>query len=189
MKKRYIAMFAAAGICVWLSGIYTGYIVYGNKNVNENEISEKTAENNGNVQAEQVSSVTEKILPITKIVYRYYYSDGNEEVKESDAPVFLLGKSREETEKVMPEWTIESFSEKKVVMSRKTEAENNEHYIVSSYDGYVAAFLETAEEGNLIELTSTPVSSLMPDEQETINRGIILNSRYELSRCMENYSS
>ena len=189
MKKTYIAALSVFCLCVWFSGVYTGYAVYGDKT--PLEIKTRTAEIEKEPIAEVIpaSTAKEKITPLTDIVYEYHYDNGSKEIKKGEPPNFLVGLTLEQTTEIMPDWNVESFSERKVVFSKNVGEKSEKHYIVSNYNGYVAAFAESKSEDNLLQVTSTPVASLHPEEQETINRGIILSDKYELSRCMENYSS
>ena len=118
-KSKIIGVFMLI-VCVYCSGIYTGYIAYGNKN---NEIVIKENEAKYEDDTVGVAAVDEnKIDFLTKIIYKYYYvHDDSVEVKEGNAPYFLIGKDRSEIEKCMPEWEVESFSGEKVILLKRID--------------------------------------------------------------------
>lgn len=168
-------------IFIYLIGLYTGYVIYKSK---------KNIENKEVKIAQVITIGGNKITPSTKIIYKYYYpSESKTKIKEELSPYFLIGKTKDEIKNYLPEWNVNSFSEKEVILTKTLDKDSKKHFIVSEYNGNVASFKEKVAKENLIEITSTPVSSLSEEEQKIISEGIVVDTKYELLRCMENYSS
>ncbi|MBO8434620.1 MAG: hypothetical protein IAC55_04775 [Tyzzerella sp.] len=132
-----------------------------------------------------------KISESTKMVYQYYYKDESLlEESEEVPPYFLIGFDFNDMLEYYPDWQIVSFSGKRVVMRKIVDTKNDENFVVTQKDGYIAVYYEDSEsQRTLYEITETPVSTLTQEEQVRINDGIIIKGEYELAKVLAEYNS
>lgn len=138
-----------------------------------------------------VTTETARIMPSTKMVYEYYYTeDGVTQTLEDVPPYFLLDMTLEDMKKVYTDWKIVSFSSEKVVMRKTLEAKSNEQYIIGEKNGYVAVYYKEAQHGIILhEITNTPLSALPLEEQERLLEGISVIGDENLSKILSDYTS
>ena len=218
MAERKI-LYIIASVCI-LSGVLcfgAAFYVYRNSSINNDVQNNKAESVYQNENQEQIEEVTENtddntvktenvdntedhlqmviadntITESTKMVYQYYYkNEGVMEESEEVPPYFLLGFDFNDMLEYYPDWQIVSFSSKEVVMRKIVEEKNEESFIVTQKDGYIAVYYEDKDEGRtLYEITETPISTLTHEEQIRINDGIIVKSEYELAKILAEYNS
>ena len=218
MAERKI-LYIIASVCI-LSGVLcfgAAFYVYRNSIINndvQNNKAESVYQNENQEQIEEVTENTDNntketenvdstedhlqmviadntITESTKMVYQYYYkNEGVMEESEEVPPYFLLGFDFNDMLEYYPDWQIVSFSSKEVVMRKIVEERNEESFIVTQKDGYIAVYYEDKDEGRtLYEITETPISTLTHEEQVRINDGIIVKSEYELAKILAEYNS
>ncbi len=218
MAERKI-LYIIASVCI-LSGVLcfgAAFYVYRNSSINNDVQNNKAESVYQNENQEQIEEVTENtddntvktenvdntedhlqmviadntITESTKMVYQYYYkNEGVMEESEEVPPYFLLGFDFNDMLEYYPDWQIVSFSSKEVVMRKIVEEKNEESFIVTQKDGYIAVYYEDKDEGRtLYEITETPISTLTHEEQVRINDGIIVKSEYELAKILAEYNS
>lgn len=160
-------------------------------NNDKDEEETKTSEYNKETNTLEMVMADNTINESTKMVYQYYYKDeGKMEESEEVPPYFLLGFDFNDMLEYYPDWQIVSFSSKEVVMRKIVEEKNEESFIVTQKDGYIAVYYEDKDEGRtLYEITETPISTLTHEEQVRINDGIIVKSEYELAKILAEYNS
>ncbi|HCT64619.1 MAG TPA: hypothetical protein DIC60_05055 [Lachnospiraceae bacterium] len=189
--KRVLEFIALAVVCVFI-GASIGY-VYTSAKYDNGEVQLDEKENLADIKAEYtpVAKAEEKIIPSTKMVYQYYYTeDGVTEVQEEEPPYFMIDLTLSDISKYYPSWDIVSFSPKEVVMKKTIIGESEQRYVVGQKDGYVAVFYEEEQEGiSLKELTGIPIDGLSEDEKMRLNQGIKVVGNDALARILENYSS
>ena len=127
----------------------------------------------------------------TEITYEYYYeNDGITESVSEEPPGFLLGKNRNELEKILIEWEVVAFSESSAVLRKIMPGDSSQHYILGIYEGYVAAFYAEETDGRFLkEITDRHVDSLAPTEKQRLSAGISITGIENLVRAMEDYGS
>ena len=218
MAERKI-LYIIASVCI-LSGVLcfgAAFYVYRNSSINNDVQNNKAESVYQSENQEQIEEVTENtddntvktenvdntedhlqmviadntITESTKMVYQYYYkNEGVMEESEEVPPYFLLGFDFNDMLEYYPDWQIVSFSSKEVVMRKIVEEKNEESFIVTQKDGYIAVYYEDKDEGRtLYEITETPISTLTHEEQVRINDGIIVKSEYELAKILAEYNS
>ncbi len=218
MAERKI-LYIIASVCI-LSGVLcfgTAFYVYRNSSINNDVQNNKAESVYQSENQEQIEEVTENtddntvktenvdntedhlqmviadntITESTKMVYQYYYkNEGVMEESEEVPPYFLLGFDFNDMLEYYPDWQIVSFSSKEVVMRKIVEEKNEESFIVTQKDGYIAVYYEDKDDGRtLYEITETPISTLTHEEQVRINDGIIVKSEYELAKILAEYNS
>ena len=103
-------------------------------------------------------------------------------------PYELIGKSMSDVKDFYPDWQVTEFSSGAVTLRKNLGSENDERYVVGVYEGYVAVFYESSEEG-IYMLTEIPVNTLEEDKQKMLEEGIYVERRERLNRILEDYSS
>ena len=103
-------------------------------------------------------------------------------------PYELIGKSMSDVKDFYPDWQVTEFSSGAVTLRKNLGSENDERYVVGVYEGYVAVFYESSEEG-IYMLTEIPVNTLEEDKQKMLEEGIYVEGRERLNRILEDYSS
>lgn len=198
MKKILIII-----ILIAVGGIstYAGYMLYTPSAGIELEaqIAEVQAQesNNNNQEFMQENNQAvgifdnNKIIPSTKMTYKYFYTEDNITQVVEDVPAyFLINLTREDMEENFSEWHIEEFSSQEVVLKKTIDAQSTQHYIIKDYDGYLAIYYNTKELENILkDITDIPLESLSEDEQESIIKGLEIDGEENLIKLLENYHS
>lgn len=160
-----------------------------------NNVKAKITESEANTQATQPKEViavdVARITSSTKLIYEYYYTD-NSEVKREEviAPYFLVDMSLEDIKQRFPDWQLQSFSEKEVIMRKSINKKEQERYIIGIHEGYVAVFFEEPVNGQTLrELTNTPIESLSPGDRAKLKAGITITGAKALISALEDYES
>ena len=182
MKKFAITIL---GLCLAVSaaGVYLGYSYM--------------ADTDGETEAVEVyhpehyqDLVQERILTTTKIVYLHYDKTNGQTSEYSHmAPTFMLNRTRDELAQIFNQWEILSFASDEVIMQRTVESLPPVAYTLSTQGEFIAIYRGLKENGNIIELTTIPVSHLPEQEQINLARGIAVADRNELIRRLEDFSS
>ena len=88
----------------------------------EEEIKEKTIE---------TSLREEKTTPNTILILKNEYTDcGHEIINKSTIPFEMVNLTKNEIIKYYPNWDMESFSKKEIILSRKINSFCGEHYLL-----------------------------------------------------------
>ncbi|WP_058486765.1 BofC C-terminal domain-containing protein [Defluviitalea phaphyphila] len=163
------------------------YINKRDSNISEVEIDIQKIAEKTPVSKTEVPKITES----TDMIYQYYYEDNGKVVEERiKPPYFLIDLTREELEKKYSDWQITSFSNKEVVMKKNIPATAINHYMLGTYNGYLAIFYYNhSKEMQLKEITETPISSLPKEEQDKLKKGIDIYGEEALIRILEDYNS
>jgi len=131
----------------------------------------------------------ERVSPTTVLLFYHFQPDINEFLPIAEHPSpFLLGLNEQELTTVLPDWEILSFSREQVHL-RQDPAFFTRQYIISIYGGFVAIFHDNGDDITMKELTSRPISALLPEEQQRLVEGIRVTGNDELLRALEDFGS
>ncbi len=126
----------------------------------------------------------------TEIVHKVLYGCGHEDTTTTSAPPEMVGLTREELAREVPDWAITEFSESRVVMRQRRATMSpvcEGTMCVGEKDGWVTVFYGTPE--RRCRPKSSPraiaVRDLPPSEQEDLRKGIAVSSEQELLRTLE----
>jgi hypothetical protein len=131
-----------------------------------------------------------KITPNTDIVQRIIYEKcGDEEITHAAPPDTLIGLNYQQVQKVYTGWTLDKFDTGQVVLTLHAEGFCHEHadnMFIGVKDGFVAVFYgKPGDKAILKEITSLPVTKVMPQDLEELQRGMVVESREQLLRTLE----
>lgn len=145
-------------------------------------------------EAGQVNN--EQIGPNTIIKYRTYYTECNHETMETIEPEKpMINMTKESFEGFIknnhPKWKVEEFSHQKIVVLIEKNHLCQNHYVIGEMNGKIAVFRIDENGKRVIDqvYSDAPISLLKKIDQEKIIKGIITDSKEELSDVLENYIS
>lgn len=147
------------------------------------------------IKNQTVINTGDTISQNTKIIYKTKYTQcGSIIEEEQPMDVDLIGLSEEGLKEYIYEKyqnsEVESFSNKKVVISKIENKVCPNHYKVSVHQGYIAVYKFDEEgEKHLVERTKIPVNHLPVIDQEKLQRGILVENLEEVNKLLEDYSS
>lgn len=138
----------------------------------------------------------EQIGPNTIIEYITYYTECNHEtVVTSEPEKHMVNMAKESFEEFIknnhPKWIVEEFSHDKVVVLIVKNHLCQNHYVIGEKDGKIAVFKIDVNGEKVIDrvYNDAPISLLKEIDQEKLIKGIITDSKEELSEVLENYIS
>ncbi|WP_105615931.1 hypothetical protein [Vallitalea okinawensis] len=139
-------------------------------------------------QYEEVTTDYDRVKSSTEIIFRTYYTLDNSQKEESVPPTFdMIGMTKEQVEAKFPDWQMIVFTSQKIVFERVENDTNKEEekYIIKNINGYIGVL---NLDGTVRETTSTPVSTLPPEEQEKLNKGMTVNKE-KMIKLLQDYTS
>lgn len=138
----------------------------------------------------------EQIGPNTVIEYRTYYTECNHETTETIEPEErMINMTRESFEGFIknnhPKWKVEGFSHDKIVVLIEKNHLCQNHYVIGEMNGKIAVFRIDENGKKVIDqvYSDAPISLLKEIDKEKIIKGIITDSKEELTDVLENYIS
>ena len=190
MKKFFV--FSVICICISIV-ICLGFFAlkeenkYTIENKNNSEIAESNSINH-NV-FEETSYEEEKISHIATLIINKYYKDCEHTMTSSiDIPYDMVNMNREEVKEKYPTWEILDFNKNEVSIYKEFEGICNEHYEVSTKDGYIIVYnLDEDNERRVYEITDISTEYLPPGDISELKKGIRIEGITELNSLMENY--
>lgn len=190
MKKFFV--FSVICICISIV-ICLGFFAlkeenkYTIENKNNSEIAESNSINH-NV-FEETSYEEEKISHIATLIINKYYKDCEHTMTSSiDIPYDMVNMNREEVKEKYPTWEILDFNKNEVSIYKEFEGICNEHYEVSTKDGYIIVYnLDEDNERRVYEITDISTEYLPTGDISELKKGIRIEGITELNSLMENY--
>lgn len=190
MKKFFV--FSVICICISIV-ICLGFFAlkeenkYTIENKNNSEIAESNSINH-NV-FEETSYEEEKISHIATLIINKYYKDCEHTMTSSiDIPYDMVNMNKEEVKEKYPTWEILDFNKNEVSIYKEFEGICNEHYEVSTKDGYIIVYnLDEDNERRVYEITDISTEYLPPGDISELKKGIRIEGITELNSLMENY--
>ncbi len=211
MKKISVASIILLFLGFTVVGIFSGYYI-GSRKISEKPNSQiENTENNLN-NLEKISdndlrldddknyetgSVDGEIIgPNTIIEYRTYYTECKHEIIETSNPEkHIINMTKESFEGFIksnhPKWDVEDFSHEKIIILIEKNHLCQNHYVIGEKNGKIAVFrIDENVERVLDQIyNDAPISLLKEIDQEKIIKGIVTDSKEELSDKLEDYIS
>lgn len=197
MKKYTWIILVVIAIAI---GFYIGTYIYKTKIENSKSeiIAEKIEDDctkvgklikNGELDILETNNKEEKISPNCEVIFKTYYKDcghiieKKEIIKETDVNL-----TETELADRFPQWEIQKFTSKEIVLYREVNEFCNEHYALKEENGYIALY-EVDKENNekLLKITDIPTAYLEYKDQEKIKEGIMIYTKKELNKTVEDY--
>lgn len=131
-----------------------------------------------------------KITPNTDIVQKIVYTKcSDEEVIRTKPAENLVGLNYYQVQNIYSGWTIDKFDNLEVVMVLQVDSYCREHannMFLGIKDGYVAVYYgKPGSKAIFKEITKIPVSNIMPQDVEELQRGLVVQSKEELLQTLE----
>ncbi len=198
MKKyKFLPIFLVSLILFFIS-FTLGYQLMKNEVRSNRQISklDSEKENSYNYSDLEILKEDSRISPNTFIEERIHYSVcGHIITKTRKVEDEYVNMSKKEFEEyIKNNYTnqrIISFSTNKIVLGINKDYLCENHYIIGEKDGKIAIF-KIDENGNRAldnVFDDYPISLLMEVDQERIIKGIVVDSKEELSNVLENFIS
>lgn len=131
-----------------------------------------------------------KISVNTKITEKLYYKSCNHILKTTKkVDEKYINLTEEEFKVLYPKWQIHKFTQDEVIIYREIDDFCGEHYKIKEDDGYISIYKldKYGNENILIEKTEIVVEYLPEEDIKKIKKGIIVYSKKELNKMIEDY--
>lgn len=138
------------------------------------------------------ASVNEiKISPYAKMIIKKKFTKCNHTtVNIVDIPKEIINLTESELAKKYEGWDIEKFSTDEIILSRKIEANCEDHYVLKEKDGYIAVYNDLTDNRlNLIEVLNVDTKLLGEEDRNKLKEGIKVYGKDNLSSLIEDYNS
>lgn len=176
------------GILIFAFSIGIGYYYSALwKNGGSNIAYENT---NNREEIEETVSQEEKIsYDATFALKKYYTTCGHFNFQYSELPKEMINLSRKDIEKNYPEWEIEEFSSKNLVLSQKIDNMCDEHYVLKFGDNDNIAVYHLTETGEeeLYKNTNISKEYLTSADIENLEAGIYVYGIENLNSAIEDF--
>ncbi len=213
MKRISVASIVLLFLGLTVVGVFSGYYI-GLKKISEKPNSQiENAENNlnmlenirdNNLRVDEDENKDyeaglvdgEIIGPNTIIEYRTYYTECKHEITETANPEkHMINMTKKNFEGFIknnhPKWNVEDFSHEKIIIFIEKNHLCQNHYVIGEKNGKIAVFrIDENGERVLDQIyNDAPISLLKEIDQEKIIKGIVTDSKEELSDKLEDYIS
>lgn len=130
------------------------------------------------------------ITPSTKVIFKTYFTlCGHMLDKDPTNMEDLINLSEGELKLKYPDWRVNEFSQRQVILSREISTYCPRHYIIGIKDGYIAIYVYDPEGKKVLyEETEISISTLTAEDQKNLEYGIIADSEDELQQKLEGFS-
>ena len=189
MKKSIILSISLIVIISFFIGLYLYKIETIKKNEKiaiENFEEEKTQEKIF-IKTEKQEN---KISVNTKIIEKLYYKNCNHVLKNTKkADENYINLTEEEFKTLYPNWEIHKFTAEEVIIYTEIEDFCGEHYKLKEEDGVISIYKldKYGNEKKLIEKTEIEVQYLPEADIKKVREGIIVFSKQDLNKIIEDY--
>ncbi len=203
MKKRIVFLISSICVILLVFGFLYGYNIAGRIG-KKPESTPSEGGIHGNINntpssEEDISIIKpddDYVTPNTTIEYIFYYLKCGHKVKKvSKASKDMVNLSEEKfissIKRSHPDWRVTSFSYKNIVIEIDKEHLCPNHYVIGVKDDNIAIY-KIDIEGELVldsVLSDTSISLLKPIDQQRLKEGIIVDSKEEISRILEDFIS
>lgn len=195
MKEKNKSILVLIIVLIIFCSIFFIYYSINQILVGNNAIENKIAsvapkvEDNKIKETEEVKAFEEKSTATnSSTIFEIHYYNGEKKLKKIEKLVnnSLTNKSEEEILKIFEGYKIESFSPKKVVLS-KIEEEIKEEYILGEENGYITIFFKNNSGNKVLETTNISINSLPESDIELLKKGISFDSKNDIYISLESY--
>lgn len=201
MRKKHIFLIGSICIILLIFGFLYGYNVADRIGKKPNDISEDTEEDNNDTSnlGENVSIINtedEYVTPNTTIEYIFYYLKCGHKIKKvSKASKDMINLNEEKfishIKQSHPHWRVTDFSYENIIIEIDKEHLCPNHYVIGVKDDKIAIY-KINDEGELVldsVLSDTSIKRLKFIDQQRLREGIIVDSKEDISRIIEDFIS
>ncbi len=203
MKKRHIISISIICVVLMILGFFYGYKFAYRVGKKPKDIApyNDTEGNMGNYENLDndmpiIKSDNRYISPNTTIEYIIYYLQcGHHEKKVGKATSDMINMNEDMFKSFIqrhnPSWRVTSFSHEKVVIEIDKDQLCKNHYVIGVKDGKIAIFKIDDNGERVLHsiLQNAPISMLKTIDQERLKKGIVVNSKEDISNILENFIS
>ena len=151
-------------------------------NIGNNEIKIENIIEETNFEEEKVDYDCKLILK-TK-----YNTCGHYDVSTNKVPIELVNLTREELEKMYPDYELKQFSNKEIILSREVTGICKEHYVIKLEDGIVEIYYKDENEYLKFYRSTDICKEYLADEDiEKLEQGIPVYGKEALRLALEDY--
>lgn len=191
MKKEYfyITMFV---ICL-------GMVIYGivglykiNQNINQTQTAktEEVKDIYENTQNSVPTAVQEKkVSPNSSFALKKFYDEcSHYEYESAELPIELVNLTRQEVEEYYPDWEVEEFSDKRLVLCKEINGYCNEHFLIK-LDGDKVNIYRLSTQGKFEKYKETDIVKeyLTEKDIQKLTEGITVYGEGKLSSVLEDF--
>ena len=183
-----------AVIMVVIIGFLTGLYIYVNSN---NDINEKNYVNNNKIvydevinnDIKKVDKIEQKILPSTQIIFEEYFTDCKHLITREEKDIEkVVNLTKEELEEIYNNWSVQEFSEERVVLYKESTGFCDEHYIIKNEEGYLTIYqLDENDNELLYNITDISTNYLPEEDLQQFKDGVILETKETLISFLEDF--
>ncbi len=201
MRKKHIFLIGSICILLLIFGFLYGYNIADRIGKKPNDISEDTEGDTNDTSnlGEDVSIIKtddEYVTPNTTIEYIFYYLKCGHNVKKvSKASKDMINLNEEKfisyIKQSHPHWRVTYFSYENIIIEIDKEHLCPNHYVIGVKDDKIAIY-KIDDEGELVldsVLSDTSIKRLKFVDQQRLKEGIIVDSKEDISRIIEDFIS
>jgi len=193
MKKWIMGIIMA--VVVFFVSVYMGYYAYSMQHteppkMEETRLAEEKQEKHTVVnELVTVASITKKIQPDAVIIIKEYYTKCDHLLQEEEiVEEILVNMTEDELQAYYKDYTIETFSEKEVILYKECKEWCPKHYILKNDNGVVVIYrLNPQGKETVVEKTDIIAEYLPLEDQERLNEGIALVGDELLNSTLEDF--
>lgn len=195
--RKYLWIILLIGI---VSGFLVGTYIYKQSIEEDKKIAfepvddectiEADLEETGILDLKRVNSSEEKTSPNTIITTKILYKKCNHlKINSQKIDKESVNLNEEEFKKICPEWKVQKFTSKEVVLYQETEDFCNEHYLLKEANGYIEIYAldENDEINYLFQTTDIATEYLTEIDKGNLQKGIKIYTNKELNKVLEDF--
>ncbi len=200
MKKSSIVIIVSLII---FFAVFVGFKVYNNIESGDNEqikseaylseaIEDECTEewerlNENNVEVSTSEQIT--LSPNCSFTFNTYFENcGHITTEYMDIPQEFVNKTEKDIKEKYSDWTIDTFENNKVVLSKQQEGDCGQHYVLRELDNKIVVYLIN-ENGEEEEYQRTEISTeyLTETDRITIQNGLKVFGKQSLNQIIEDF--
>lgn len=181
MRKNIIYGIIIFGFSIGIGFYYANLWKTNNPNVSyeKNSIKENVIE---------TLAVEEKVSPNATFSLKKYYNDcGHFKVNYSELPKEMINLSKDEVEKLYPDWNLEKFSSNEIVLSKEYDEKCDEHFILKLVDDNIEVYKDLNSGEELYKSTNISKDYLTSMDIEKLEEGIYVYGICNLNSAIEDF--
>ena len=175
-------------IIIFVFSIGIGYYyskLWKDNNIENNSIVPYKVEN----VIETTAKLEEKLSHDANLTLKKYYNEcGHCKLNLSELPKEFVNLTRKEVEECYPEWRIEEFSSKNIIMAQNIDKICDDHYVLKLGKEYIEIYkVMEAEELKLMTQTNISKEYLTDDDIKVLEEGIFVFGISNLNSLLEDF--
>lgn len=177
-------------------GFFIGLNLYKKNNQKQNlDIAEEQLVDDECTMLEELNSIKAnsletKVSPSTNLTIKILYKECNHlvETTEKITDNSLINLTEEEFKEKYKDWEIQKFTSQEIVIYKEVDKFCGEHYKIKENNGYIAVYkIDKNGEESLEKTTDIWANYLAKGDIEKIKNGIIVYSKKELNKTLEDF--